>query len=41
MLAALVLSAFLGAAIGSVWQDSDWFEDEPETETVTGDQPAG
>lgn len=35
MLAALVFSAFLGAALGLVWQNSDWFDEEAEAEIVT------
>ena len=41
MLAALALSAFLGGALGLVFQNSDWFGEEAEEETVTVDQPTG
>ena len=38
MLVALVVSAFLGAAAGLVWQSQDWFDDEAEEEVVTANQ---
>lgn len=41
MLAALVIAAFLGAAAGLVWQNSDWFADDPEHEIVTAETPGG
>ncbi len=41
MLAALVLAAFLGAAVGLVWQNSSWFDDDSEHEIVTAETPNG
>lgn len=41
MLAALVIAAFLGAAAGLVWQNSGWFDEEPEHEIVTAETPNG
>ena len=41
MLAALVLAAFLGAAVGLVWQNSSWLVDDPEHEIVTAETPGG
>ena len=38
MLFALVIAAFLGAAVGLVWQSSDFLDEEPEEEVVTTDQ---
>lgn len=35
MAVALVLAAFLGAALGLIWQGSDWFSDQPEEEVLT------
>ena len=39
MLAALVVSAFIGAAAGLVWQSTGWFAEEPEHEVVTAEAP--
>ncbi len=39
MLAALVVSAFIGAAAGLVWQSTSWFAEEPEHEVVTAEAP--
>tara|TARA_B100001057_G_scaffold417782_1_gene436694 strand:- start:175 stop:351 length:177 start_codon:yes stop_codon:yes gene_type:complete len=39
MLVALVLSAFIGATAGLIWQSAGWFEDEPEHEVVTVEAP--
>jgi len=41
MLAALVLSAFVGAAAGLVWQSTSWSDEEPEHEIVTAETPGG
>ena len=41
MVVALVLAAFFGAAAGLVWQNSDWFSDEPEDEVVTKEAAEG
>lgn len=41
MLAALLLSAFLGGAIGLVWQSVDWFDEDPADETVTAADDPG
>ena len=41
MLAALVFAAFLGAAVGLVWQNSGWFDDDLEHEIVTAETPGG
>ena len=38
MLFALVISAFLGAAAGLVWQSQDWFDEEADEEVVTANQ---
>lgn len=38
---ALVVAAFFGAAIGLVWQNADWFSEDPEEEVVTGAQAPG
>lgn len=35
MALALVLAAFLGAALGLVWQSSSFFEDDEEVEVLT------
>ncbi len=34
MVLALVLSAFLGAAAGLIWQSVDWFDEVPEEEVL-------
>ncbi|GAA5054007.1 hypothetical protein GCM10023208_16450 [Erythrobacter westpacificensis] len=39
MLVALVLSAFIGATAGLIWQSAGWFEDEAEHEVVTAEAP--
>lgn len=41
MLSALVVSAFLGAAVGLVFQKSGLFDDEVEDEVLTVDRPGG
>lgn len=41
MLFALVISAFLGAAAGLVWQGVDWFDEEPEEEVLVQDTQGG
>ncbi len=41
MLAALVFAAFLGAAVGLVWQNSSWLDEDPEHEIVTAETPGG
>lgn len=41
MAIALVVSAFLGAAIGLVWQSSDWLSEEPEEEVLTKQKAPG
>ncbi|WAT16747.1 hypothetical protein OZN62_07275 [Aurantiacibacter sp. MUD11] len=38
MLSALVVAAFLGAAVGLVWQKSGWFDEEIEDEVLTVDR---
>lgn len=38
MLSALVIAAFLGAAVGLVWQSANWFAEEPEDEVVSREQ---
>lgn len=40
MMAALVLAAFLGAAVGLVLENATWFQDDPEHEIVTAETPA-
>lgn len=41
MLAALVVSAFIGATAGLVWQSASWFDEDPEHEIVTAETPGG
>lgn len=41
MLIALVIAAFLGAAVGLVWQQSGWFAEEETDEVVTVEAPSG
>ncbi|WP_338241432.1 hypothetical protein [Aurantiacibacter hainanensis] len=41
MLFGLVVAAFLGAALGLVWQQSGWFEEETQDELVTVEAPGG
>lgn len=39
MLLALVIAAFLGGALGLVWQSASLFDDEGEEEVVTVETP--
>ncbi|MGB3795078.1 MAG: hypothetical protein WA957_02105 [Alteraurantiacibacter sp.] len=39
MMAALILSAFVGASAGLVWQASDWFTGDQPNEVVTVETP--
>lgn len=39
MLLALILAAFLGGALGLVWQGASFFDDEAEEEVVTRETP--
>ncbi len=39
MLLALVIAAFLGGALGLIWQGSSFFGDDTETEVLTADTP--
>lgn len=41
MAAALVISAFLGASIGLVWQSSDWLSQDPEEDVLTRQKAPG
>lgn len=41
MLVALVIAAFLGAAVGLVWQQSGWFDEEEGDEVVAAENPGG
>lgn len=38
MALALMLSAFVGAVAGLIWQSSDWFSEEPEEQVLTREQ---
>ncbi len=39
MALALVIAAFLGGALGLIWQSASFFGDEPEEEVVTAEVP--